>query len=217
MGCFPYDRENQTANQIRQFVDSKLMEFHLNLDDDKFIVSDNENKMKSAFKDTCTRIGCAIHYVNKQLEHSFTSEIIDKVPVKCEIGQQMFRIIRNIVSHTRRAHKQSKLSRKLQSYSDTRFNGAFHTMNVFLIVFDELATILDRSFLNDYESIDKDLLSFICMFLKPFDEIINQFSSDSKPTIYKVLPFKEYLLNHCKPHPDDHDGIQQIKTFLSNV
>jgi hypothetical protein len=217
LGCFPYDRENQSANQVRQFVDSKLMDFHLSLDNSKFVVSDNENKMKSSFKDACIRIGCAIHYVNKQLEHCFTTEVIDKVPVKCEIAQQMFAHIRTIVSHTRRAHKQSKLSRKLQSYSDTRFNGAFYTMNVFLLVFDELVGVLDRTFMNNYELIDKDLLSYICTFLKPFDEILEQFSADTKPTIYKVLPFKQYLLNQCKIHPDDHDDIQQIKTFLGIV
>ncbi|CAF2573675.1 unnamed protein product [Rotaria sp. Silwood2] len=214
LGCFPYDRDNQTASQIRQFVDSKLMEFNLTLDNSKFVVCDNENKMKSAFKDSCTRIGCSIHYINKQLEHCFTTDVIDKVPVKCEIVQQMFVHVRKIVTHTRRTHKQAKLSRKLQSYCDTRFNGAFLTMHVFLLVFDELPGVLERALMNDYESIDKDLLSSICLFLKPFEEVIEQFSSDTKPTIYKVLPFKQYLLSHCKIHPDDHDGIQQVKIFL---
>ncbi|CAF4983738.1 unnamed protein product [Rotaria sp. Silwood1] len=162
LGCFPYDRDNQTASQIRQFVDN----------------------------------------------------VIDKVPVKCEIAQEMFVHVRKIVSHTRRTHKQTKLSRKLQSYCDTRFNGAFLMMDVLLLVFDELPGVLERALMNDYESIDKDLLSCICLFLKPFEEVIEQFSSDTKPTIYKVLPFKQYLLNHCKIHPDDHDGIQQVKTFL---
>jgi len=217
LGCFPYDRDNQTANQVRQFVDAKLMEFHLSLDNSKFVVSDNENKMKSAFKDSCVRIGCSIHYINKQLEHCFTTDVVDKAPVKCDIVQQMFAHIRKVVTHTRRTHKQSKLSRKLQSYSDTRFNGAFFTMEVFLVVFDELPGVLDRTLMNEYESIDKDLLSYICLFLKPFDEVLEQFSSDTKPTIYKVLPFKQYLLNHCKIHPDDHDGIQQVKTFLGII
>ncbi|CAF1436489.1 unnamed protein product, partial [Rotaria sp. Silwood1] len=184
LGCFPYDRDNQTASQIRQFVDSKLLEFNLTLDNSKFI----------------------------QLEHCFTTDVIDEVPVKCEIVQQMY--VRKIVSHTRRTHKQTKLSRKLQSYCDTRFNGAFLMMDVLLLVFDELPGVLERALMNDYESIDKDLLSCICLFLKPFEEVIEQFSSDTKPTIYKVLPFKQYLLNHCKIHPDDHDGIQQVKTFL---
>ncbi|CAF4450084.1 unnamed protein product [Rotaria socialis] len=137
LGCFPYDHDNQTANQIRQFVDCKLMEFNLSLDNNKFVVSDDANKMKSAFKDSCIRIGCSIHYVNKQLEYCFTIDIVDKAPVKCDIVQQIF-----------------------------------------------------------------------------FHEVIEQLSSDTKPTVYKVLLFKQYLLNQCNFHPDDHDGIQQIKTFL---
>ena len=71
LGCVPYDRENQTSNKIRNFVDTELMDCQLSLDNSKFVVSDNESKMKSAFKDRCTRIECTIHYVNEQLEHSF--------------------------------------------------------------------------------------------------------------------------------------------------
>ncbi|CAF4082991.1 unnamed protein product [Rotaria sp. Silwood2] len=215
LGCYPYDRDNQSSNQIRQFIDSKLMEYHLTLDDSKFVVCDNENKMKSSFKDLCTRVGCSIHYLNKQLQHCFTTDVIDKMPVDCDIVQQMFNSIRQIVSHMRRSHKQSKLSRKLQSYSDSRFNSAFYTMNVFLIVFDELAGILERTYMNDYMLIDKDLFASVCLFLKPFEEVIEQFSCDTKPTIYKVLALRQYLLNHCKIDPDDHDGIQQIKIFLA--
>ncbi|CAF3172584.1 unnamed protein product [Rotaria sp. Silwood2] len=195
LGCYPYDRDNQSSNQIRQFVVSKLMEYHLTLDDSKFAVCDNENKMKSSFKDLCTRVGCSIHYLNKQLQHCFTTDVIDKMPVDCDIVQQMFNSIRQIVSHMRRSHKQSKLSRKLQSYSDTG--------------------ILERTYMNDYMLIDKDLLASVCLFLKPFEEVIEQFSCDTKPTIYKVLPLRQYLLNHCKIDPDDHDGIQQIKIFLA--
>ncbi|CAF0877146.1 unnamed protein product [Rotaria sordida] len=190
------------------------MEYHLTLDDNKFVVYDNENKMKSSFKDLCTRVGCSIHYLNEQLQHCFTTDIIDKMPVDCDIVQEMFDSIRQIVSHMRRSHKQSKLFRKLQSYSDSRFNSAFYTMDVFLIVFDELTGILDRTYMNDYMLIDKDLLASVCLFLKPFEEVIEHFSCDAKPTIYKVLLLRQYLLKHYKIHPDDHDGMQQIKIFL---
>ncbi|CAF1185441.1 unnamed protein product [Adineta steineri] len=114
LGCYPYDQDNQTSIRVHQVVDSKLMEYHLSLDDSKFVVCENENKMKSSFKVCCTRIGCSIHYLSKQLQHCFTTDTIDKVPVNCDIIQQMFRCIRRIVNHMRRAHKQSKLPRKLQ-------------------------------------------------------------------------------------------------------
>ena len=208
LGCYPYDRENHTANQVRQFVDGKLLEYNLSLDRSKFVVCDNGNKMKSCFKDSCTRIGFSVHYLNTQLQHCFTSDVIDKVQVCCELVQTMFDGIRRNFSHMTRSHKQSHLSRKLQSYSETRFNGAFHTMDVFLVVIDELAGVLKRTYINDYISIDKDLLTAVCSFLKPFEEVIEQLSSDTQPTIHKVLPLRQYLLNHCIIFSDDHDDIQ---------
>ncbi|CAM4921723.1 unnamed protein product [Rotaria socialis] len=216
LGCYPYDRDNQSSSQIRQFVDAKLLEFDLSLENSKFVVTDNENKMKSCFKEPCIRIGCSIHYLNKQLEHCFTSVTLEKISVNCDLVQEMFDYIRKIVSHVRRTHKQSKLPRKLQSYSYTRFNGAFLTMNVFLTVFDDLVGVLDRTFLDDYMLIDKDLLEHVCSFLGPFEEVINELSCDKKPTIYKVLPLRQCLINRCTIHQDDHDGIRQIKTFLSH-
>ena len=182
------------------------------------MVLDNENRMKSFFKDGYTRIGCRIHYVNKSLEHSFTSEIISKIPVKCKLVQSIFANIRKIISHTRHPHKQSKFSRKLQSYSDTGFNDAFYTMNVFLLAFDELVGVWESNVMNNYGLIDKDLLTGVWFcFLQELDQAIVHLSSDTKSTIYQVLPFRQYLLNHCKIHPDDHDSIQQIKIFLSVV
>ncbi|CAF5054650.1 unnamed protein product, partial [Rotaria magnacalcarata] len=96
------------------------------------------------------------------------------------------------------------------------FNGAFLTMNVFLTLFDDLADVLDRTFLDDYMLIDKDLLENVCSFLGPFEEVINELSCDKKPTIYKVLPLRQCLINQCTIRQDDHDGIRQIKTFLSH-
>lgn len=104
--------------------------------------------MKVTFKDLCMRIGCSINYLNKQFKHCFTTDVIDKVYVNYNLAQHMFTHIRRTVFRMRR-------SRKLQSYSDTRFNGAFHTMNVFLWVFAELTRILKRSLTGDYLSIDK--------------------------------------------------------------
>lgn len=202
LGCFPYDRENYTAIQVRQFVDSKLIAYSLTLKNQIFVVTDNENCMKAAFKDSCSRVGCSIHYLNKQLEHAFTSKEIDKTKVNCDIAQHMFSNIRKIVSH------------KLQTYSDTRFNGAFITMDIFLLVFDELITVLDSNFINYYLSIDKNLLECVCCFLKIFEEIIKELSKDTVPTIHKVLPLQEYLLNYCHVNVDDNEEIKEVKTFL---
>jgi hypothetical protein len=90
LGCVLYHIESQSANNIRVFVDIQLLFYELTLNNTTFVVTDNENKMRAAFKDKCIRIGCAIHYLNKQLEHSFTSDEIDKKPVKCDEVQNLF-------------------------------------------------------------------------------------------------------------------------------
>ncbi|CAF1968037.1 unnamed protein product [Rotaria magnacalcarata] len=165
LGCYPYDRDNQSSSQMQQFVDAKLLEFDLSVENSKFVATDNENKMKSCFKDPCIRIGCSIHYLSKQLEHCFTSVTLEKIP-------------------------QSKSPRTFQSYPDNRFNGAFPTMNVFLTLSNDLAGVLDRTFLDDYMLMDKDLLEHVRSFLGPFEELINELSCDKKPTLRQtVLPY----------------------------
>ncbi|CAF1989532.1 unnamed protein product [Rotaria magnacalcarata] len=90
LGCFLYDIQTQSASNVRTFVENKLVSFGLVLNSNVFIVTDNENKMRAAFKDKCIRIGCSIHYLNKQLEHSFTSEEIERQTVKCDKVQHLF-------------------------------------------------------------------------------------------------------------------------------
>lgn len=83
LGCYPYDESDQKTPTIRTFVEKILDEYRLKLDSEKYIISDNENKMKSTFNLQCKCIGCSSHYLNKQLEHAFISETIDNQPVKC--------------------------------------------------------------------------------------------------------------------------------------
>ncbi len=215
LGCYPYDEGDQRAPTIRTFVDKCLEEYGLKLDDNKYVMSDNENKMKSAFNFQCKRIGCSSHYLNKQLEHAFTSETIDKQPVNCVEVQALFKYVKTLVAHVRRSHKQVKLTRQLQTYSDTRFNGAFYMLNVFLMVFDELFPIVNSTHLEEYANIDKDFLREICEFLVPFDEVFHELSETNRPTLHRVIPLRTYLLNCCQIQPDDHIGIQKLKIFLS--
>ena len=50
--------------------------------------------------------------------------------------------------------------------------------------------ILDGLNLNQYLLLDKDPLEQICLFLKEFDEFIEQLSDGKRRTIYKVLPLR---------------------------
>ncbi|CAF4213883.1 unnamed protein product, partial [Rotaria magnacalcarata] len=65
-------------------------------------VTDNENKMKSAFKDDCVRVGCSAHYLNKILQHAFTNN-----NTICDAVQLLFKSVRAIVTYIRQSRKQS--------------------------------------------------------------------------------------------------------------
>jgi hypothetical protein len=215
LGCVLYDIESQSANNIRMFVDEQLSLYGLNLNSTIYIVTDNENKMKASFKDNCIRIGCSIHYLNKQLEHSFTSTEIDKKPVKCDEVQYLFNNVKKICTHVRRTHRQIKLEQKLQIYSDTRFNGAFYMLNVFDKVFNDLGGVLNNDHMVYLTHIDKNLLEELCGFLVLFDQAIDQLSEEEQPTIHQVLPIRQLLLDHCEINSEDSLGLMELKIFLS--
>ncbi|CAF3417542.1 unnamed protein product [Rotaria socialis] len=216
LGCFLYDIQTQSASNVRTFVENKLVSFGLVLNSNVFVVTDNENKMRAAFKDKCIRIGCSIHYLNKQLEHSFTSEEIEKQTVKCDKVQHLFENVKKVATHVRRTHRQVKLSRKVQLYSDTRFNGAFHMLNVFLKVFDDIGVVLNNNYLSYFTVIDKELLEEVCKFLELFEEVINKLSQEERPTIYMVIPLRQLLINHCEPQFEDTAELKELKVFLGN-
>ncbi|CAF4824077.1 unnamed protein product, partial [Rotaria sp. Silwood2] len=140
LGCFPYNAASHSAQHLREFVNNILEEYKIQLDSTKFAVTDNEPKMLLAFREQCSRIGCADHYLSKQLQHAFLSVQIhlDKNAIEkvdCELVQNLFSQVKRIVSSVRRSHQQQKLSRKLQTYSETRFGGALIMLDIFREVF----------------------------------------------------------------------------------
>lgn len=68
----------------------------------------------------------------------------------------MFKHVRALVAHVRRSHKQLKLTRQVQTFSETRFNDVYCMLKVFSMVFD------------------KDFLRDICEFLVLFDEVFQE-------------------------------------------
>ena len=55
-------------------------------------MTDKDNKMKSAFKFDCMRIGCSAHYLNKLLQHVFTNNNI-----KCDAAEVLFSLVRAFI------------------------------------------------------------------------------------------------------------------------
>ena len=94
LACQAYDFETQHAVNLRAFVNKILEEFGLYLNDDIFIVTDNENKMKCAFKDDVQRVGCSAHYLNKILQHAFNND-----DTKCDAAQLLFKISSSYITN----------------------------------------------------------------------------------------------------------------------
>ncbi|CAF3394488.1 unnamed protein product, partial [Rotaria sp. Silwood2] len=136
LGCKPYTLANQTAPNIRKFIDDLLADYNLSLNPNSFIVSGNELKMLAALRGV-NRVGCSDHYLNKILEHSFTAPKSDCIQVI-----QVFDIVKTLVANFRRSHRQVKLSRKLQTFSPTRFSDLLQKICEFRQPFDETITIL---------------------------------------------------------------------------
>ena len=79
-------------------------------------MTDNENKMKSAFKNDCISIGCSAHYLNKLLQYVFTNN-----NTKCDTAQVLFKLVCTFII----TNNYSSMSTCLVNYSDTRFSGVY--------------------------------------------------------------------------------------------
>ena len=166
--------------------------------------------MKCAFNDV-NRVGCSAHYVNKIMEKTFT----DTKNSDLKEAHQLFSQVKEIVEHVRRCHKQNKLSKKLQIYSKTKFNGAFHMFNVFNEIFDEIPHTLNPNFLLTYSLINRRMLRQICDFILDFDEVIEKLCDDSRPTLHRVVPLRQHLIDRCSTLPiDEDDDLSSIKKFI---
>lgn len=107
--------------------------------------------MCCAFADL-KRVGCSDHYLNKILETTFT----DTKNLELEEVRNLFCSVQGIVEYVRRAHRQNKLSKKLQVFSKTRFSGAYHMFHVFNDIFEEIPQALNGNHLLSYSLINKN-------------------------------------------------------------
>jgi len=87
-------------------------------------------------------------------------------------------------------------------------------LNVFLDVYDDIRSVINNNFLNHLTAIDKELLEELCVFLEIFDQAIDQLSEEERPTMHKVLPLRQLLINHCEVKVEDSHGLKQLKIFL---
>ena len=173
-------------------------------------MSDNENKMKCAFKDDCVRIGCSAHYLNKILQHAFTNN-----NANCDAAQLLFKLVRAIITNIRQSHTQSLLSTCLVNYSDTRFSGIYLMFDSFLKVYFDLPQILSDEQKKNYLKVDHDSLESLCIYLKKFYDVIEKLSCEKTPTIHLVIPYKQLLINLSVINDNDDKLIIPLKKYIA--
>jgi len=67
----------------------------------------------------------------------------------------------------------------------------------------------------DYNLIEKELLDDICNFLEPFQEVLDALSEDQQPSLHRVIPLRQYLMNKCEVKEEDSAAIIRLEVFLS--
>jgi hypothetical protein len=86
--------------------------------------------------------------------------------------------------------------------------------NVFNDMFDEIPHTLSANYLLTYSRINQNLLRNICNFISIFDDVIEQLSVDTRPTLHLVVPLRQHLIDHCSVF-DGEDDLIHIKNFIS--
>ena len=88
-------------------------------------------------------------------------------------------------------------------------------LNVFNEVFDEVPRALDPSFLLKFSIIDRQILQQICDLISDFDEVIEKLCDDARPTLHRVVPLRQHLIDRCSTFDnDDIDSLIHMKKFI---
>ncbi|CAF3307556.1 unnamed protein product [Rotaria sp. Silwood2] len=210
LACKLYDLPNQKAYNIRDFVNTTLEEFSLKLNEEIFVVSDNEPKMVCVFKDDATRVGCSAHYINKALEHAFKLD-----ESLCTGVQKLFLIVQDIISYIRQSHKQSSLSVCVQNYCKIRFSTVYIMLNTFLMIYNELTSVLNNNQRQKFLKINYIELEQPTKYLKHFHDVLEKLCCEQTPILHLVIPYKQLLINRSSKNDDDHQNLIQLKRYLS--
>ncbi|CAF4016338.1 unnamed protein product [Rotaria sp. Silwood2] len=127
----------------------------------------------------------------------------------------MFNNVQDLVSYLRRSHNQSKLSKRLQMFTKTRWNLAYSMIYSFISVYPELSGVVkDPEQKQKLAAIDYDVLLEFSNYFKYFVEVTKVLSADKHPTIHLVLPLKQWLINLSKPNAHDSAAIASLKKYM---
>ncbi|KAI2644598.1 Zinc finger protein 618 [Labeo rohita] len=201
---------------IRRTVESILQEFGI-LSKDIIVVTDNGSNVVAAFKDY-TRLSCAGHNINLILKYTFDHLDVENPQHRPVI--HLFRDVKTLVTHFKRAGLQKALDRSLKQAVETRWNtrlAMLQSVRDALLSGKLHEVLLHRNELRYVNGIDPDLLEDIIRLLEPFDEATRHLSTDQTPTLHLVFPTKATLLRGLLHQDGDSVIVKELKRILGQA
>uniref|UniRef100_A0A3B1IVY8 HAT C-terminal dimerisation domain-containing protein n=1 Tax=Astyanax mexicanus TaxID=7994 RepID=A0A3B1IVY8_ASTMX len=171
---------SKTGDNIRSLLFQNLRVFGIdctctNMVNKIVFVTDRGANMVSSLRDF-TRINCSAHILNVILSSAFATAVMENA---CEVSQ-LITDVKKLVTYFKHSGQQGKLTKSLKQAVETRWNSVFDMTDSVLQQFEEISTILLEN--NQYGKIgciNKNMLTTVVSFLKPFKDATNDLESDS--------------------------------------
>lgn len=147
-------------------------------------ISDRGPNLYAALKDF-NRLNCYAHLINNLVKSI------------CEVDEAKQIILKTskLVKYFKSSSLNSKLSKTLKSYSETRFNTVFYTLQSVYEMYCEIASLLDEKekldprtqLLDKITCFPKLKLKEMCDFLEPFMKLSLEIEGEKYQTLFRVV------------------------------
>ena len=120
------------------------------------------------------------------------------------VFKKLFFTVREIISYISQSHKQSALSVCIQNYCKTRFSTVYIMLNTFLMVYNELPSVLNNNQRQNYLKVKYIELEQLSKYLKHFHDVLEKLCCEQTSTLHLVVPYKQLLINRSTKNDDHH-------------
>lgn len=198
-------------------------------------VTDGEAGMAAVFQN---REPCQCHNINLFCEWSFS----DKKPIDPEkiakrqksgnpyLPEKLFNLkrdcpqiadtikgVKEVVTHFKQSHLNSKLTNTLKQEVCTRFNSLLFVLSSYKKSAGEVKSILiETQRLDLIVSISDDIVKALVNFLTPFNAFSEKLSADKYPTINLIALYYFRLRNHIQIADTDSSEMQTLKVQVQH-
>lgn len=234
LGLEPYDGRKTTVN-IRKDCEKILLKYFDESCIDEvmvksYAVTDGDSGISAVFPN---RQPCQCHKINLCCEWTFS----DKTPIApekikkraskgnpyhpkvlfnltrdCPSIASTIKGVKELVTHFRKSHLNSKLSTTLKQEVCTRFNSLLFLLESYKNVMTEVKSILvETDRLSLLININDDIVRHLVDYLEPFDDALKVLSGDGYPTINLVALQYHKLSQHIQVNDGDSNEMKTLK------